>query len=240
MHLSPEIGTLAGRAGRVGVALKPSPVRGDLTAIAITRPAELCLRHRGVEFSDSGAYVNNGTLFCQFTTADLGTALPAVRAYFDEIGCRNFASVGYQLADRFEWHDFNLEQRGSYCAIEKWTWRDRLRPRWQRFTNSRRFGRLRTWCFHQRAFGNLHRALHAAAVLCAGSALVGYLYDPLFAVTNWLLSVLAAVASHLARPLLPRETVERMLAEDMDDARAERAEFIRSLKAAQKGLPPDA
>ena len=240
MKMNPNLETLKGTAGRIGVAIMPSPVRGDLTAIAITRPAELCLRQRGVVFSESGAFVNNGILYCQFSTADLGTALPAVRAYFDEIGCRNFARVGYQMEGRFEWHDFNLEHRGSYCAVEKWTWRDRLRTRWQRFTNSRRFGRVRTWCFHQRAFGNLHRALHAAAVLCAGSALVGYLYDPLFAVTNWLLSVLAAVASHLARPLLPRETIERMLAEDMDDAREERAEFIRSLKAAQKRLPPDA
>jgi hypothetical protein len=233
--MNPDLEYLNGRAGCVGVAIRPSPVRGDLTAIAITRPVELCLRHRGVEFTESGAYVNNGVLFCQFTTADLGTALPALRAYFNEIGFRNFARVGYQLSNRHEWQDFDPEDRGSYCAIDRWTWRDRLRLRWGKITGSGRVRRVRNWWYCQRAIGNLHRALHVAAVGFAVVGLAAYFHDPVTTISCGLISILCAVASHLTRPMLPREDVERMFAEDMDDARARHAEFMRQVIAERKG-----
>jgi hypothetical protein len=236
MHSFPEIENLTGRAGRVLVAIRPWPVRGPLVALVVTRPAQLCLRERGVEVSEDGAYSKYGILFCRFGTMDLAAALPAIRGYFADWGFQNFTRFGYELAGELKHHDADADPRRSYLALERWTWRDYLRARWQKITGAMWVLRCRGWWYNRCYLGDVSRACVALSLTAGALAWLAYAHDHVaLVVAGVVVSGLAFAGAELTRPMLSRAAMERQLEAGMDDMRERREQFIRELKAKEIG-----
>lgn len=228
--------SLAGRPGTILVVVKPAPCRGPLTAIVVTKPAALCLQQRGVIIEDGGAYVQRGVLFCRFKAADLGAALPAVRGYFDEIGCQNFARLGWELAGELqEARDFDREPHRSYLELARSTWVDSLQTRWKNFWITGRGFWIRRWFVNRLWLGDVSRSLTALAILSGALALGAAVFSSLILVAICAtLSGALFISSLLTVPPLSRDAVERLNEEAAKDARRDAAEFRRKL-----ALKPD-
>ena len=227
--------SLDGLAGEVLVAIHPSPCRGPLAAIAVTKPAGLYLRQRGVEISAAGAYVSGGALFCRFTTTDLGAALPAVRAYFDELGCEDLAQLAYRPAGGCARYDFAPRPHRSYSSLACWTWSGRLRVGWGNFTSSPWFFKFRCWWSVRQVLGDLSLGFVVLAAAAGLVAWVAAFHDRLAgAVLAIMCSGLAFALAIVTRPLMSRAEAERLISRAIRDGQDERKEFLRLLKGEDK------
>lgn len=229
--ITTNLESLAGRPGMIMVAVKPAPCRGPLTAAVLTRPAALCLQQRGVNVGAGGGYVQRGVLFCQFKAADLGAALPAVRAYFDEIGFQNVAQLACQPAGELETYDFEPKQHRSFSSLVRWTWRDELGARWDKLKTSPRVSRVKAWWFNRQLRGDIAAAFVVLAVAAGLLAWLGAFHNwPVVVVTATVLSGLAFASAIVTRPMIPLDEAERLIARAIRDGQDERKEFIARLK----------
>jgi hypothetical protein len=230
--------SLAGRAGKIAVVIEPRPCGGPLVYKVVTHPAALHVRALGIDLRPIGAYTKGNQLHCTFKTRDLGAAIPALTAYFEQIELAAFCKFGYRLPDpapgRLEpWRD--VDPARSYQQATARTWRDRLCQRWENLLTSPCVSRAKVWWFDRLVLGDISRAILALAFLAAIVAYAGAVVGSLLLViVGTALSGALFISSLLTVPSITRQAAERMIEEDVKAARQAAAEFRRKL-----ALPPD-